>query len=670
MDLNQCRLECSECIKAYVQKHRLKKGETFQIPCKGIPKQYIEDKILTSLGGDSEIALSMVDPVTWARKFLDWHCLDPDGSIWKRKSEEGTLGELPIYNEYQAKAGKSIFHRPYQSLMLRCRSKRKVFRCGRQIGKSETLCIAMLHGMFTNSNFKIVVIAPFQAQIDLVFGRLVQLIRANTVLSNSVIRNVKAPNYTVELKNGSRVIGFTAGSRSGQGAASARGQSATMLIFDECDYLVPDDVDAALAIITNYPEATVWMSSTPTGRRERFYETCLSRLFREFHYVSHVNPNWTEELDNLYKGTLTEDGYKHEILGEFGEQEEGVYQVKYVELAQDDYEYKNMTYQKEWQYTIGVDWNDTKIGVTIAVVGYNPAQGLFYVVDKKIVSRSEYTQLKGCETVADYNRVWKPFSIYVDKGFGTTSIEVLRKFGYDSIATQGKGSVDSRLAYIVKPYDFGGAIETHDLFTKEPIKKAAKAFLVENSVRRFEQCRMRYPKSDEVYTKALLGYIVKRMSQAGVPIYEQQNMTAGDHLLDAVNLALVAFILEKTEFGKPKFNNDITFSSNLGLRVISGDGISQIEQRTGAEDHRPKLGRASEIDKNNTSGPIFSDQRSIPGTNMNNDSFVKLWSWPGFLRDEPKPQVRNLRKAFKQASERVYGPTRRGRSIPPKRNKF
>ena len=61
--------------------------------------------------------------------------------------------------------------------------------------------------------------------------------------------------------------------------------------------------------------------------------------WKEFHYPSHVNPNWSESLDRLFRKNLTTIGYKHEILADFGEQEEGVFQNAYVQAARTDYKY-------------------------------------------------------------------------------------------------------------------------------------------------------------------------------------------------------------------------------------------------------------------------------------------------------------------------------------------
>ena len=676
INLNTCDGICHNCVKRYIQKHKPEQGEKFEIPCAGIPLQYIPDSVLSSLGPDPEAAVAMVDPVTWAAKFLDWHCIDPDGKHWIRKSLEGTNGAAPKFdptspeNVLQAKNGLSPFHRPYQREMLRCSSKRKIFRLGRQNGKTETLVISILFHIFTHEEFTAEVIAPYQSQIDLIFTRITNLIDTSATLVNSVERSVKAPHYQIKLKNKSSVVGFTAGTRSGQEAGASRGQHANMLVFDEADYLNPKDIDSALAVIINHPDATVWMSSTPTGKREKFYEACNSREYREFHFPSHVNPNWTDAIDKYFRSQYTQDGYVHEILAEFGSQTEGVYQIKYVEEAQENYSYSDMKPTQGWTYMIGVDWNDMKIGTTIAVVGWDPVSSLFYLVDKEIVSRNERTQLTACNKIAEMNRLWRPDFIYVDKGYGSTQIEVLHDFGAQSMARDGVNSPDARLRTIVKPFDFGGTIEVRDIFTHQMVKKPAKPFLVENSVRRFETGSFKFPKTDKDFTAQLLGYIVSRVSVSGRPVYEAQNDKDGDHFLDAVNLAFVAFTMEKSKFGKPSYESSISFAGRFGEnkeRPVDSKGKptpGKESFKKTAQEHKPQPGRSSVSNDTRILGNSFGE---IPGANMASNS-SKLWDWPGFGHDAPRPVTRTLDEAVKQANQRTLrAPSMRHR---PKRAKF
>ena len=178
----------------------------------------------------------------------------------------------------------------------------------------------------------------------------------------------------------------------------------------------------------------------------------MVQIFKEYHYPSQVNPMWNEDLEALFKEQLTEIGFDHEILANFGEQEQGVFQNSYIQAAKADYSYGDYSYNNRWTYTIGVDWNDVQNGTTISVLGFNPTEKLFYVVDRHVVSREGWTQLSACNKIAELNRIWRPLVIYIDSGFGGTQYEVLRKYGYDSLADPAKGPThpDSKLRDILK----------------------------------------------------------------------------------------------------------------------------------------------------------------------------------------------------------------------------
>jgi replicative DNA helicase len=545
-----------------------------------------------------------------------------------------------------------------------CSSKRKVFRLGRQLGKTETLSVSILYNMFVkpgkakDESFTVIVITPYQSQIELIFKRLNELISSSSTIANSIKRSVKAPNYSLELYNGSSILGFTAGTKSAGNADAVRGQHGDMLVFDESDLLNPSDIDSALAIVTNHPDATVWMSSTPTGKRERFYTTCHSKLYKEFYYPSQVNPLWSEELDALYKEQLTELGYKHEILAEFGEQEEGVFQNAYIDAAKLDYTYGQLVRKPDWIYGLGVDWNDTKIGTDISIIGFNPTTGTFFLMQREVVSKEGWTQLSACEKISTLNAFWRPAFIYIDKGYGNTQDEVLRKRGYDALfdPNRGPSHPDAKLKDIVKTYDFGGSIEIRDLITQQPIKKAAKPFLVENTVRRFETRTIHFSDKDELLEKQLLNYIISRKTSAGVPVYNPSHELIGDHALDSLMLALVGSTLEKTPFGKPIVNSDFAFVPRGAMNLSSVDdgslgGTRIVDPRNYNQDRqlqqKPSLNRSSKLVGKES---IISQVEKIPAANLNQGAGVsKLWSWPGFGNDASRPKMKPLDEVLSEA---------------------
>ena len=142
----------------------------------------------------------MADPVLWAKAFV-------------------------ISNDAIAKKVGPWKARDYQEEMLRDKSLYKVYRCGRRIGKSETMIIEGLHKAYTHEGFRILYVTPYETQVNLVFMRMRELIQSSPLLKIEVTKMKNSP-YAIEFRNGSVIMGFTTGASSGSGAASVRGQRA------------------------------------------------------------------------------------------------------------------------------------------------------------------------------------------------------------------------------------------------------------------------------------------------------------------------------------------------------------------------------------------------------------------------------------------------------------
>jgi len=153
-----------------------------------------------------------------------------------------------------------------------------------------------------------------------------------------------------------------------------------------------------------------------------------------------------------------------------------------------------------------------------------------------------------------------------------------------------------------------------------------------------------------------------------VPIYFEENEVAGDHFLDAVNLALVAFTLEKTEFGQPRYGTDVVFTEALGAH---DSGIEKPEGRSNdlafAPGGSPAGTRMAGMGQNDS---ILPQQKGMPGARLQVGAGQGCWNWPGFEYDRPRPKPRTTRQAFSEAAARVGGTSRRRRPAPPRRKKW
>jgi len=64
----------------------------------------------------------------------------------------------------------------YQVEMLRDMSNKKVARCGRRTGKTETMVIESLHRTYRRKYYRVLIITPYENQVRLIFSRIKELI--------------------------------------------------------------------------------------------------------------------------------------------------------------------------------------------------------------------------------------------------------------------------------------------------------------------------------------------------------------------------------------------------------------------------------------------------------------------------------------------------------------
>ena len=116
-------------------------------------------------------------------------------------------------------------------------------------------------------------------------------------------------------------------------------------------YMADADFDSVLAVAGEREGIKVFLSSTPTGARKRFWQCCTDPKmhFKEFHFPSMCNPQWSVKMEEEFRAQLSEQGYVHEILAEFGTQETGVFDKDKLDAAMrvDMYAYDPLTYSQK-----------------------------------------------------------------------------------------------------------------------------------------------------------------------------------------------------------------------------------------------------------------------------------------------------------------------------------
>lgn len=423
----------------------------------------------------------------------------------------------------------------YQVEMLRDPKLRKVFRLGRRTGKTWVMCAHMLWYAFTHKNAALVVATPYENQITVIFDQLRKFIANAPEVSSSILIDRRNPQH-IQLKNGSTIKGFTAGTRSGAAGGSLRGQRADYIYMDEVDYMTDDDFDTIYAISLEAPARIgVWVASTPTGRRGMFWNLCVNKDkgFKEYHYPSTVNPEWDPTMEKELRAMFsTEIAWQHEVLAEFGEEVVGVFKKEYIDRAKANYEYFTQRDKLFSHVTVGVDWDKYSAATQIVVTGFNVSLKQFQVINRFEIPRSEFTLNNAIQKIIRINEDFNPDFIYIDRGFGEYQMEVLHIYGRENPTTG--------LEKKVKGWQFGSSYEVRDPITKLATKQPLKPFMVNQLVYMTEQDKIILNEHDEMIWKQMENYSVVRINQSGQPIFTSED----EHSVDALMLSILAFQLE------------------------------------------------------------------------------------------------------------------------------
>lgn len=456
--------------------------------------------------------------------------------------------------------------RVYQTLILRDPSLRKVLRAGRRLGKTFSMAIYLLHYSYTHKDGRCLVIAPMKSHVELIYQEILRLASKNDIVMNSITRKVTSPQFMIQFSNGSTIRFFTSGMRSGGKSDVARGQEAHVIVLDEMDYMHADDLDALYAMLQktaeDQPDKVLIGASTPTGRRERFWEWCRSSRFKEFWFPSYCNPYFSKDQEDEFREQYSEIGYRHEIEADWGEDAEGVYPRKYVDKAfiEPSWNYIPEITSARSFFVMGVDWDKYGAGTNIVMLeacsdSYEEERfrNKVRVAFREEIERSEYTLTKAVSRIVELNDIFQPKHIYVDRGFGEVQVELLHKYGVENPISGLKNKV--------KGVSFAETIDIRDPYTKQIIKKEIKPYMVDNLRQYLEKEVLMIPEKDDELYMQLISYVVVRTTQTGRPVFEAGG-SAQDHAHDALILALLSITENYNDLHKAKFTNKTSSFSN------------------------------------------------------------------------------------------------------------
>lgn len=548
------------------------KANKFLVPCKGIsrllpPGSGEVIKKLELQGVPKERAQLLVqstsDPVAWAELMFGFSDKTPAWCL-----------------------------RPYQKEQLRCTSQRTVIREGRRSGKTFAIALKLLYFIFNKTVDKgndsegrkidgaplILIVTPFQSQLLNVFDELEKLLKRNKDLSDAVVTSsaeslyVKTPFFRMEFANKGEIKGFVSGigtKKDGSGGGTMRGQSAHIIYLDEMDMIPEDTLDKAIMpiLLSDTTGDTCFIAtSTPIGKRGRFYQMCLNDpRFKEDYLPSTVLPQWEKIKQLLLSQGTTKESIQTEYMAAFVDGEYGVFKPTYTNRSRKDYTYEdtaniswwkknfNNVDTKEFIRCLGIDWNKNA-GSEFVITTYMPSQHKYVLTECINIPHGEFSGQRWIEEIVRLNYKWAPDYIYADEGYGETITEYLKLLSHQIAAKPQKTAQDMQTVLIkdrLRVINFSSNLTMRDPIEGKEFHKQAKHFIVEAAKSILEDNGSKgegifwMPVSEKQLFDEMSHYVIlRRSASSNKPVYGSDSPTIADHRLDAWMLSVGGIQLE------------------------------------------------------------------------------------------------------------------------------
>jgi len=377
---------------------------------------------------------------------------------------------------------------------------------------------------------------------------------------------------------------------------------ANKAIVHNCDYLTEPAWGSILPIMNNQ-NTVLLISSTPTGRRGHFWKifTNPDSGFETHHIPSWLSPTWvsyedvkknnlplSDSSEHLFRNNLAPDEYIHEIAAEFGELNQGVFNIERLNEA-----YLNIREQDLMKHfppsitVMGIDWNGRGIGTGIVILRkittdtqlentYIGTDGKQFTIKKEmsngfVLIHSE--MLKGrlgehqedsLKRIIYLRKKYHVNGIYADEGYGNTNIELLSKAGK---------KLEDPVLYYILGISQNSNFKFYDPSTGNEKPKMAKALsvfllaqLINNGLFNLSYQHDDLNPNSYIYTNKdiqktnvigyqLREYFIKDYSSNGQPIYSKNN----DHFIAALGFAILGYSLDFD----PKFQG-------VGMEIYTG----------------------------------------------------------------------------------------------------
>jgi hypothetical protein len=212
-----------------------------------------------------------------------------------------------------------------QARVLRTTNKRGILNCSRQWGKSTISAAKAVYQATHEAASLTVVVSPSGRQSSEFLRKAIPFVKKLGIR----IKGDGDNEISLEFPNGSRIVGLPGTE------GTIRGFSAVSLLLVDEAARVSDDLYMAIRPMLAVSDGTLWLMSTPFGKRGFFYETWANggREWERFRAPATECGRIRKAFLEEERATMGERCFRQEYLCEFEDTVSGVFPREMVEGA-------------------------------------------------------------------------------------------------------------------------------------------------------------------------------------------------------------------------------------------------------------------------------------------------------------------------------------------------
>ncbi len=199
---------------------------------------------------------------------------------------------------------------PYQEDILHNDSGRLIAICGRQVGKSTTAAVKLIHFAVTHPKTTSIIVSATLRQSIETFDK-VRVLVDSSIVRRSVTRLGRTQVF---FSNGSRIICLP----SGRYGTTLRGLTVHFAVVDEAAFIYPEVIESVIFPMLATTQGRIWLLTTPWDRDHITYKAFSSWPKESvYHFPSSINPFITPEFLEEQRALIGEERFNQEYLAQF-----------------------------------------------------------------------------------------------------------------------------------------------------------------------------------------------------------------------------------------------------------------------------------------------------------------------------------------------------------------